>query len=705
MLGVVDDTLLSERLTLLIDVGAALAQKYHAVVTNPPYMSTGGMNDKLQKFVKKWYPDHKSDLYAVFIKVCTDKLRNKGILGMITQHTWMFLSRYEKMRKAFELSFINMVHLGARAFDDISGEIVQTVAFTTVNAHIKSFTGTYVRVVDYNGEASKEKAFFSIGNHIYSQQDLYMSIPGSTIAYWVTQDEINAFNRGIPLAEYAIPRVGAITGNNEKFIRNWWEVKREDICDTIKSYKESEHCESKWYPYNKGGTSKAWYGNRELVVFFRHGGEDIIKNAKETGCFYFLGAQDVFFKQGITWNGLASSRNTFRFSPTGTLFDSNKGPMLFPQTIADTYYLLGLFNSKVAQKYLNILNPSISLQAGDFEKLPILISEKRDQVEHLAKECVELAKHAWDEQEISMDFQSCPLLKNANLVRICVNNYLEKIEQRKARIQINENEINEIFIETYKENELPEDTITDDISRSKREEYEAVTNIISYAVGCMFGRYSLDAPGLAYAGGEWDASKYQTFIPDADAILPICDDEYFEDDIVGRFVRFVETAYGMDTIEENLRFIADAIGGKGSSREVIRNYFINDFYADHLKTYQKRPIYWLFDSGKKNGFKCLIYMHRYQPDTIARIRTDYVHEQQSRYRTAIADLEQRVAGASPSERVKLTKQLSKVRDQAEELRVYEEKIHHLADQMIPIDLDDGVKVNYAKFQDVLAKIK
>ena len=221
----------------------------------------------------------------------------------------------------------------------------------------------------------------------------------------------------------------------------------------------------------------------------------------------------------------------------------------------------------------------------------------------------------------------------------------------------------------------------------------------------MFGRYSLDRPGLIYAGGIWDDSKYITFIPDRDGIIPICDDEYFEDDIVGLFVKFIEVVYGKETLEENLRFIADTLGDKGSSREVIRSYFINDFYADHLKVYQKRPIYWLFDSGKKNGFKCLIYMHRYQPDTIARIRTDYVHEQQSRYRTAIADLEQRINGASTPERVKLSKQLSTLQAQAEEIRVYEEKIHHLADQMIKIDLDDGVKHNYEIFKDVLAKIK
>ena len=297
-------------------------------------------------------------------------------------------------------------------------------------------------------------------------------------------------------------------------------------------------------------------------------------------------------------------------------------------------------------------------------------------------------------------------------------------EERFQQLKKNEEELNRIFIDIYGlQDELTPDVADKDVTvhrvfdskddvpesmkgsnyvRTMRDE---IVSLISYAVGCMFGRYSLDVDGLAYAGGEWDASKYKTIIPDSDNIIPICDDEYFDDDITGRFVEFVRKVYGDDTLEENLKFVADALGGKGTPREVIRSYFLNDFYADHLKTYQKRPIYWLFDSGKKNGFKCMIYMHRYQPDTIARIRTDYVHEQQSRYRTAIADLEQRVEIAAPAERVKLSKQLQKLRDQATEVQKYEEKIHHLADQMIAIDLDDGVKVNYAKFEDVLAKIK
>lgn len=295
---------------------------------------------------------------------------------------------------------------------------------------------------------------------------------------------------------------------------------------------------------------------------------------------------------------------------------------------------------------------------------------------------------------------------------------------RFAQLKANEEELNRLFIDIYGlQDELTPDVADQDVTvhciydtveeipkslrgssyvRTRRDE---IISLLSYAVGCMFGRYSLDGEGLAYAGGDWDEGKYKTFRPDRDNIIPICDDDYFEDDITGRFVRWLETVYGKDTLEENLKFIADALRGKGNPREVIRNYFLNDFYADHCKIYQKRPIYWLFDSGKKNGFKALVYLHRYQPDLLARMRTDYVHEQQARYRTAIDDLERRIAGAATAERVKLDRQLTKLKDQDSELRGYEEKVHHLADQMIAIDLDDGVKVNYAKFQDVLAKIK
>ena len=394
--------------------------------------------------------------------------------------------------------------------------------------------------------------------------------------------------------------------------------------------------------------------------------------------------------------------------------------------------------SKIASKILQILNPTLTFQVVDVGNLPIVLNKQhRAQVKQIVIDCVHLSKVDWDSYETSWDFQRHPLVRlrmagayawgnNPPVMHLssAYNAWKLECDGRFQKLKSNEEELNRIFIGIYglqdkltsevadkditvhriydTKDDVPESMKGSNYVRTKRDE---TVSLISYAVGCMFGRYSLDVEGLAYAGGAWDASKYSTIIPDTDNIIPICDDDYFDDDMTGRFINWVEAVYGSETLEENLKFIADALGGKGTPREVIRSYFLNDFYADHCKTYQKRPIYWLFDSGKKNGFKALIYMHRYQSDLLARMRTDYVHEQQERYRTQLAHLADALERASGSERVKLTKQQKKLQDQSLEIQKYEEKIHHLADQNISIDLDDGVKHNYALFADVLAKIK
>ena len=420
---------------------------------------------------------------------------------------------------------------------------------------------------------------------------------------------------------------------------------------------------------------------------------------------------------------ISGQHNSFRLLPETYTFNC-AAPTVFFNDKQTEYYVLALLNTNFSQELLKKFNATINLTIDDIGSIPysLQFDRKRD-VTEIVSCCIELSKCDWNSFETSWDFKQNPLICGSNLPAAYAA-WRQECEDRFRQLQKNEEELNRIFIDIYGlQDELTPDVADKDVTvhrvfdskddvpesmkgssyvRTMRDE---IVSLISYAVGCMFGRYSLDVDGLAYAGGEWDASKYALFAADKDNIIPICDDEYFEDDIVGLFVKFVKTVYGVDTLGENLKFIADALGGKGAPKEVIRNYFLNDFYADHCKIYQKRPIYWLFDSGKKNGFKALIYMHRYREDTIARIRTDYVHEQQGRYRTAIADLESRIANADTGSRVKLTKQLTKLQNQAEELRVYEEKIHHLADQMIRIDLDDGVKHNYEIFKDVLAKIK
>lgn len=371
-------------------------------------------------------------------------------------------------------------------------------------------------------------------------------------------------------------------------------------------------------------------------------------------------------------------------------------------------WVIGYLNTIVSEKILKLINPTMCTNVGDITSQPLVYGNEsiKSHGIKLVKDNIRFSMDEWDSYEVSWNFKHHPLLRKVPTISEAFDQWQNECDSRFNQLKANEEELNRIFIDIYGlQDELTPEVEDKDVTVRKADLERDIKSFISYAVGCMFGRYSLDVDGLAYAGGEWDASKYASFPADKDNIIPICDDEYFEDDIVGLFVEFVKTVYGADTLDENLKFIADALGGKGQPKDVIRNYFLNDFYKDHCKIYQKRPIYWLFDSGKKNGFKALIYMHRYQPDTIARIRTDYVHEQQARYRTAIADLEQRIANASTGERVKLNKKLTTLQAQDTEIRTYEEKIHHLADQMISIDLDDGVKKNYAIFQDVLAKIK
>lgn len=677
----------------------ALSQKYHVVVTNPPYMGSSGMGGKLSDYVKNNYPNSKSDLFAVFIECCNQQLKPNGYQAMITQHSWMFLQSYEKLRGIIRASdTINMAHLGPRAFEEISGEVVQTTSFVISKRDIADYKGVYIRLLDAGNEAEKERMFHNEENRFLASKMRFNKIPGQPVAYWVSDAFVEMFEHHL-FSDFSISDGQNKTGNNAKFVREIWEVSNETV-----------GIGKKWLFYAKGGGFRKWYGNLTEVVDW----------SEESRAFYRkdkicrIIPEYLWYKIGITWS-LISNNPSFRVLPEDATFDVG-GSSIFLKNDADLYFYLGLLNSKVFSAVQQVMNPTINIQVKDIRIMPVIETNKEeimDHVEHL----VALSKSDWDSVETSWDFIAHPLLLDRNGLTSkaqspgyhlgdCYKKWEDICSRRFDAMKKHEEELNAIFNVTYGlQEELSPEVEEKNISCRKADLKRDVRGLISYAVGCMLGRYSLDVDGIAYAGGEWDTSKYSTYIPDRDAILPICDDEYFADDIVGRFVKFVEVAYGKDTLEENLSFIANALGGKGSSREVIRKYFLNDFFEDHVKIYQKRPIYWLFDSGKKNGFKCLIYMHRYQPDTIARIRTDYVHEQQSRYRTAIADLEQRINGASTGERVKLNKKLTKLQDQATELRLYEEKIHHLADQMIAIDLDDGVKVNYAKFQDVLARVK
>ena len=696
------DVALAELLPL-VQVAEALAQKYDVVVTNLPYMGNSSMSAKLLDFIKKYYPDSKSDMFAIFIESCRVMTKHYGFQSMITQHAWMSLASYEKLRyKLHDISIVNMAHLGARAFEEVSGEMVQTTSFVFQNVKIEKREGVYCRLVDPTTAVGKEEAFLAGNNRYNAKQDSFERIPGAPVSAYVAGDTLAMlYEKGKTVNDIGEVKIGMGTGNNDLFLKLWWEVNNLTIDYTMKDASLINAESKKYYPYSKGGERKRWYGNQEYVVWYDEAGQN---QMKQTSGHRENGGYDYYFHKGMTWTYSTMAAFGARIMPEGFVFDVNGSSLFLPEKYYN--YVLCFLQSCVGRFIIDSTKSAFSIQAGTIRNLPV-IGETDDEIESLANECIKISREDWDSFETSWDFKKHPFVKS-NFVTLKEAYKQWQLETNKRNEQLTQKErrINEIFIDKYElANELSPDVNTEESTLHISDLNREVRSFISYAVGCMFGRFAPDKDGIAYAGGDWDASKYASFPADKDNIIPICDDEYFEDDIVGLFVKFVKTVYGAETLDENLKFIADALGGKGQPKDVIRNYFLSDFYSDHCKIYQKRPIYWLFDSGKKNGFKALIYMHRYQPDTIARIRTDYVHEQQARYRTAIADLEQRIANASTGERVKLNKKLTDLQAQDTEIRTYEEKIHHLADQMISIDLDDGVKKNYAIFQDVLAKIK
>ncbi|WP_337790775.1 BREX-1 system adenine-specific DNA-methyltransferase PglX, partial [Roseburia hominis] len=612
-------------------------------------------------------------------------------------------SSFEKLRgKLLHTDIVNMTHLGARAFEEIGGEVVQTTSFVIRKSYAADYKGEYCRLIEPTTQQGKEDMFLAGENRYSTNQFNFSKIPGSPVSYWVSVNVLSTFECSLPLSELANPKQGLITGDVNRFVRKWYECVRADL--STSSSPQNVNRVGKWFPYCNGGEFRKWYGNNDDVVNWQDDGFEIKNFVDDKGKPRSRPQnQQYYFHEGGTWTAISSSLFSVRYFPEGYLF-SNAGMAIYAEP-RKLKYIIGFLNSKLCQLYLSLLNESLNYNQGDIAKLPIIF-ENVDLVVAKVVTSIDIVKKDWDSFETSWDFQHHPLLRNVPTIAEAFIQWQAECADRFNQLKANEEALNRIFIDIYGlQDELTPEVEDKDVTVRKADLGRDIRSFISYAVGCMFGRYSLDVDGLAYAGGEWGASKYASFAADKDNIIPICDDEYFEDDIVGLFVEFVKTVYGADTLDENLKFIADALGGKGQPKNVIRNYFLSDFYSDHCKIYQKRPIYWLFDSGKKNGFKALIYMHRYKPDTIARIRTDYVHEQQARYRTAIANLEQRIANASTGERVKLNKKLVKLQVQDTELRKYEEKIHHLADQMISIDLDDGVKKNYAIFQDVLAKIK
>ena len=726
-----------ENLRKLVRVAKNLGQKYDAVVTNPPYMGASGMGAKLSKYVKDNYPDSKSDLFAVFIEKCGHMAKKNGYQAMITQHAWMFLSSFEKLRNKLQMNYIvNMVHLGSRAFEEIEGEVVQTTSFVIGNRTIYEYMGTYCRLIEPNTQRGKETLFLTGGKRYISSQKNYEIIPGSPIAYWVSNNYLKIFKEK-KMSDYGASCIGMRTGDNERFLRLWHEIDINKMgigyCSSIEAKKSG----LKWFPYCKGGSFRKWYGNNEYVVNWENDGYEIKENTKRVypqlgdNLGWKISNEQFYFRKGLTWSGVGAKIFGVRSYPDGMIFDSGANSF-FVKDGSDYLYFAGLLNCAIINDVINIINPTINTGCGVIAQLPaIKNNDLKEKIETIVKRCVDISQKDWDFFENSWDYQCHPFVEDTledseNNRNMCISDSFSRWERKCnnkfEELKRNEEELNREFIEIYDlEKEVQAEVEDKNISVRKADLTRDIKSFISYAVGCMFGRYSLDEKGLIYAGGEWDCSRYKVFLPDDDNCIPITDEEYFSDDIVGRFVEFVKTVYGADTLEENLDFIANALGNKGdTSREVIRNYFLKDFYVDHLKVYQKRPIYWLFDSGKQNGFKALIYMHRYDADTVGRVRTDYLHRAQKYVETAMQSAQYTIDNASSaSEKSKATKAVTKYTKQLAEMKIYDEAIAHIANKRIEIDLDDGVKVNYEKFQgvevaqegkkalkvDLLAKIK
>ena len=708
----IEDT--KEVLLQMIAQGKVLGQKYWVAVTNPPYAGGSNLSIKVNNYIKKNYPDSKTDLFAVFIERCGQMIIDNGYQAMITQHSWMFLSSFEKLRKKMmQNEIINMAHLGARAFEDIGGEVVQVTTFVQCVSHIGGYKGIYCRLVEPNSQNGKEDMFLKESGRYITVQDNFEKIPGEPVAYWISEKIFEAFkNKNI--SDVGSAKVGIGTGNTEMFLKLWFEVSFERISF---GKNNSEIGNLIFAPINKGGSFRKWYGNCDYIINWKDNGLKIKEHRDNNGKkMSYPRNLDVQLKESLTWGDITTSKFSIRYSPEGNFF-SDVGNSLFIKDKEILLYVLAYANSSLFYYLTSIINQTMHFKPGNMMQMPLIVDGNyKEKVVALAKENIDLTKLDWDSFENSWDFNKHPLLgkyiyKNQDdysntTIEEYYNSWLKDCDKRFNKLKLNEDELNHIFMDIYGLNyDISYDVDDKYVSIRQAEVKRDIRSLLSYAVGCMFGRYSLDTEGLAYAGGEWDDSKYNTFKPDADNIITITDEEYLEDDIITRLCTWLKVVYGEDTLEENLDFIAKALGNKGNtSREIIRNYFLSDFFKEHCQTYSvtgsgKRPIYWLFDSGKQNGFKALIYLHRYNADTIGNLRIDYLHRMQRIYESEIGRMQDTIDHSTNAREIATaTKRREKLQKQLKECREYDEKIAHLALSRIELDLDDGVKVNYRKLQ-------
>lgn len=715
-----------------------LAQRYDAVVANPPYMGNGGMNSDLKTFAKTYFPDSKSDLFSMFMQRAFSFLKDNGFNAQINMQSWMFLSSYETLRSWLldNKTFITMAHLGARAFSQISGEVVQTTAWVIKNNNIDSYQSIYLRLINGNEQEKREKLISKKNKFKNIKQSDFKNIPGSPIAYWVTKELLQTFRNSIPLSEKLTTRLGMSTANNDNFLRYWHEVSINNIGFDCKDREEASKSLKKWFPYAKGGSYRKWYGNHEYVVNWESDGKEIRNFGTDDGKIrshnYNL---EYIFKKGITWSDVASGDNAFRLLPQGFLFDG-RGSSGFCKSDEQST-ILSLLNSNLANSIIKIINPTIAVNVGEIAKVPFhqKLHDIKPEIDGLANELITLHKRDWDEQELSWDFAKSVITEERhNSLKIAIDNLYNKNIVEISLCHNLENQLNTKINSLYGLNNEIENSVTIEnitlfknlhykLSRIENEQLlfisKTIMDLLSYTIGCMIGRYSLDREGLVYAheGNKGFAElvaegAYKTFPADNDGILPLMDDEWFDDDVTSRVKEFVRTVWGEEHLQENLEFIAESLclyavkPKKGESAlDTIRRYLSTQFWKDHMKMYKKRPIYWLFSSGKEKAFECLVYLHRYNDATLARMRTEYVVPLLARYQANIDRLNEQVDGASGGEATRLKRERDSLSKKFNELRSFDDRLRHYADMRISINLDDGVKVNYGKFGDLLADVK
>ncbi|MET3139909.1 SAM-dependent methyltransferase [Undibacterium sp. GrIS 1.2] len=683
----------------------SLAKQYDAVIANPPYMSSKGMNSDVKNFGKKEFPDSKVDLFAMFIERGFGWCKHSGFNSMVTMQNWMFLSSYQSMREKLlsSKSIFSLIQIGYNSFPEINSKVAQACAFSMMASQINNFIGRYINLNLASQSADKNIVFLERTVNLTHdvQQSNFKKIPGSPVAYWVGHKVHNAFECMPSFREEANPRVGMQTSNNDRYLRFWWEVRVDEQKNSLDSDAP------KWIVYLKGGAFRRWYGNLEYLLRYNGDSKFILEQPNAT-----VLPLSRLKEPKCTWTDLTSGEFNCRIAPTASFHDLS-GHCFYPSK-EDQYFLLGISNSKPFAFLLSLINSTLHFQVGDVGKIPVPKIDK-DQISLNVLKLVTLSKTDWDDQELSWDFSS-PSWINGCFRSIDLKSSWSSIfygrsfaiESTKAL----EEENNRIFIDAYSlQSELSPIVPEEQINLARADREKDSQRLISYAIGCMMGRYSLDEPGLIYAhagNAGFDATRYTKFPADADGIVPVTDEFWFDDDAANRIREFLGVVWGAETLDENMNWLADSLGRKAgqNAEEAIRSYIAGSFFKDHLKTYKKRPIYWLFSSGKQKAFECLVYLHRYNEGTLARMRNEYVIPLAGKFGGRADLLQNQIDAASTtSERTKRQKELDTLKKKQLELNQFDEQLRHYADQRISIDLDDGVKVNYGKFGNLLAEVK